>query len=94
MTAQQRSLVGLGEGVNKAGVVRGWWANEVEGIRDGAVSKRMEAVYSMAMEGDGLWSLSGTQVSPPIPMKTITHSSLVRSTCTRYDILQGILRIL
>ena len=63
MTAQQRSIVGLGEGVNKAGVVRGWWANEVEGIKDGAVAKRMEAVYSMAMEGDGLWALSGTQVS-------------------------------
>ena len=63
MTAQQRSIVGLGEGVNKAGVVRGWWTNEVEGIKDGAVAKRMEAVYSMVMEGDGLWALSGTQVS-------------------------------
>lgn len=29
MTAQQRGVVGLGEGVNKAGVGRGWWAVEV-----------------------------------------------------------------
>ena len=63
MTAQQKTIVGLGEGVNKAGVARGWWSNEVEGIKDGAVSKRLEAVYSMAVEGDGLWALTGTQVS-------------------------------
>lgn len=29
MTAQQRGVVGLGEGVNKAGVGRGWWSVEV-----------------------------------------------------------------
>jgi hypothetical protein len=62
MTAQQRTSVGLGEGVNKAGVGRGWWPNEVEGMNGGTVSQRREAVYSMAVEGDALWSLSGTQV--------------------------------
>lgn len=29
MTAQQRSMVGLGEGATKAGVGRGWWSNDV-----------------------------------------------------------------
>jgi transcriptional activator SPT8 len=62
MTAQQRSIVGLGEGVSKAGVGRGWWSNEVEGSRDGTVGKRLEPVYSLACEGDGLWALTGTQV--------------------------------
>lgn len=33
MTAQQRAVVGLGEGVNKAGVGRGWWAVEVPEAR-------------------------------------------------------------
>ena len=58
MTAQQRSAVGLGEGVAKAGVARGWWPVEV----DGATGWRMEPVYSLACEGDGLWALAGTQV--------------------------------
>ena len=62
MTAQQRTVVGLGEGVSKAGVGRGWWTNEVEGLRDGMLGKRMEPVYSMAVEGDGLFALTGTQV--------------------------------
>ncbi|WWD02379.1 hypothetical protein V865_000418 [Kwoniella europaea PYCC6329] len=63
MTAQQRSVVGLGETINKAGVGRGWWANEVEGINNGSVGKRAEPVYSMACEGDGLFTLTGTQAS-------------------------------
>ncbi|WVQ83902.1 hypothetical protein IAT38_006046 [Cryptococcus sp. DSM 104549] len=73
MTAQQRSVVGLGEGVNKAGVPRGWWANEVEGITGGQLAKRAEPVYSMACEGDALWTLAGTQ-SGPINLFTLRHS--------------------
>lgn len=64
MTAQQRTIVGLGDGVSKAGVGRGWWTNEVEGLKEGGVSKRLEPVYSLACEGDGLWALAGTRVSP------------------------------
>ncbi|WVR07353.1 hypothetical protein IAU60_004394 [Kwoniella sp. DSM 27419] len=73
MTAQQRSVVGLGETVNKAGVGRGWWANEVDGIVGGSVAKRSEPVYSMACESDGLWALAGTQ-SGPINLHTLRHS--------------------
>ncbi|ORY35329.1 WD40-repeat-containing domain protein [Naematelia encephala] len=69
MTAHQKTFVGLGEGINKAGVGKGWWANEVEGIN----GMRMEPVYSMACEGDGLWAATGTQ-SGPINLYTIRHS--------------------
>ena len=60
MTAQQRSAVGFGEGVSKAGVARGWWENDVTGS-DG--EGRAEPVYSMSVESDGLWALTGTRVS-------------------------------
>ncbi|WRT68201.1 uncharacterized protein IL334_005176 [Kwoniella shivajii] len=73
MTAQQRSVVGLGETVNKAGVGRGWWANEVDGITGGSVGKRAEPVYSMACESDGLFALTGTQ-SGPINLFTLRHA--------------------
>lgn len=63
MTSQQKAVVGLGEGVSKAGVGRGWWSVEVDGIRDGNVGKRVEPVYSLVCEGDGLWTMAGTQVS-------------------------------
>jgi transcriptional activator SPT8 len=89
MTAQQRTLVGLGD-VTKAGVARGWWSNEVDGIADGAVSKRMEAVYSMAVEGDGLWALTGTQVSSIKPPDPSAEASPGRSTCIRSAIRQAI----
>ena len=89
MTAQQRTIVGLGEGVSKAGVPRGWWANEVDAVREGTSGKRLEPVYSVAMEGDGLWALTGSQVnvllfvpstqadggqSGPINLHTVRHS--------------------
>jgi transcriptional activator SPT8 len=61
MTAQQKSTVGLGEGVNKAGISRGWWSVDVDGLSGG--ERKKEAVYSMACEGDGLWAVAGTQVS-------------------------------
>lgn len=67
MTAQQKTMVGLGEGVSKTGVARGWWANEVDYVKEGQATKRLEGVYSMAVEGDGLWALTGTQVRLQTP---------------------------
>lgn len=64
MTAQQRSVVGLGEGVNKAGVSRGWWNNEVEQGEGEDAWRSLEPVYSLACESDGLWAAAGTRVSP------------------------------
>lgn len=66
MTAQQRSIVGMGESIGKAGVGRGWWVSDVPGTQNeggGIVERGVEPVYSLAVEGDGLWALTGTQVS-------------------------------
>lgn len=71
MTAQQRGVVGLGEGVHKAGVGRGWWSCEVEDSATPPV-KRVEPVYSLACEGDALWALAGTQ-SGPINLYSLRH---------------------
>ncbi|KAL7423529.1 Transcription factor spt8 [Cryptotrichosporon argae] len=73
MTSQQRAVVGLGEGVHKAGVARGWWANDVEHADAGAVVTKAEPVYSLACEADALWALTGTQ-SGPINMYTLRHA--------------------
>jgi len=63
LTVAQKAVVGQGEGISKGGVGRGWWTNEVDGIVGGNVGKKLEPVYSMLCEGDGLWALCGTQVS-------------------------------
>ena len=80
MTAHQRAVGGLGEGVTKGGVCRGWWENEgplppsagstsatgLNGV-DNDNSERQRArepVYSLALQRDALWGLSGTAVRP------------------------------
>ncbi|KAJ9094013.1 hypothetical protein QFC20_006993 [Naganishia adeliensis] len=93
LSALQRGVANLGEGVNKAGVGRGYWRNEVEGEegRRGLEGmrgrrsrgqaepterkrvKRAEPVYSLAVQSDGLWSLSGTE-SGPINLTTLRHA--------------------
>lgn len=80
MTAQQRAVVGLGEGVSKAGVGRGWWQVDVPAPTEnghangtaGPPERRQEPAYSLACEGDGLWSLAGTQ-SGPINLYSLRH---------------------
>jgi transcriptional activator SPT8 len=87
MTAQQRSVVGLGESINKAGVFRGWWNNEVESGSGEDAWKGLEPVYSLACQSDALWAASGTRVrfltarelgaddqSGPINLYTLRHS--------------------
>ncbi|KAI9637216.1 WD40-repeat-containing domain protein [Dioszegia hungarica] len=76
MTAQQRAVAGVG---------RGWWVSDVAPGMDGMGTgtgvgeaaqggeRRAEPVYSLAVEGDGLWALTGTQ-SGPINMYTLRHS--------------------
>lgn len=71
MTAQQRAVVGLGEGVHKAGVGRGWWSCEVEDSSAPTV-KRVEPIFSLACEGDALWALAGSQ-SGPINLYSLRH---------------------
>jgi transcriptional activator SPT8 len=68
MTAQQRSVVGLGETINKAGVFRGWWNNDVEQGTGEDVWTGREPVYSLACESDALWVGAGTRVSKHVPV--------------------------
>jgi transcriptional activator SPT8 len=92
LSTQQRAMATLGEGVNKGGVVRGYWKNEVDveevvgdapeqstpagpalpwmqaaqatQIQKEVVKvKKMQPVYSMAIQSDALWVVSGTEVS-------------------------------
>ncbi|KAL1407334.1 Transcription factor spt8 [Vanrija albida] len=73
MTAQQRAVVGLGEGVHKAGVGRGWWSCEVP-VSDGAngSTNKTEPVFSLACQPDGIWALAGSQ-SGPINLYSLRH---------------------
>lgn len=78
LTAHQRGIGGLGEGVTKGGVCRGWWANDVpipppppssvapraeDDADDPPPTSAREPVYSLAMQRDALWGVSGTSVS-------------------------------
>jgi hypothetical protein len=81
MTAQQRSVVGLGESINKAGVFRGWWNNEVESGSGEDAWKGLEPVYSLACQSDALWAASGTRVSCSLLGKRKLMISLDLSTC-------------
>jgi transcriptional activator SPT8 len=81
MTAQQRSVVGLGESINKAGVFRGWWNNEVESGSGEDAWKGLEPVYSLACQSDALWAASGTRVSGSLLGKWELTISLDLSTC-------------
>ncbi|GHJ89303.1 hypothetical protein NliqN6_5705 [Naganishia liquefaciens] len=111
LSALQRGVANLGEGVNKAGVAKGYWRNDVEvdeaiggdakngsikgkkpqnGTDDGPFSflesaqvdappverkrvKRLEPVYSLTVQADGLWTLAGTE-SGPINLSTLRHA--------------------
>ena len=86
MSAQQKAAVGLGDGVNKAGVSRGWWANEVAADPSaGGPSKRAEPVYSIACEGDGLWALTGTKVIT----SSLTSMASILMTVRTYQLVHS-----
>lgn len=93
LSTQQRAMATLGEGVNKGGVVKGYYKNEVEieevvgeeeeeppqdngpalpwlqtasqpakPAKEIVKTRKMQPVHSLAVQGDGLWALSGTEV--------------------------------
>lgn len=100
LSTQQRSMATLGEGVNKGGVVKGYYRNEAEmeqvvgdseedaqaggpalpwmqnapsqSTRETIKVKKMQPVYSMAVQSDGLWAASGTE-SGVINLATLRH---------------------
>lgn len=65
LTAPQRQHCGVIEGIMKAGQVRCWWENAIPMANaDGSAGEApMYPVYSLAMQSDALWSLSGSDVS-------------------------------
>lgn len=65
LTAPQRAHCGVVEGTMKAGQLRCWWANPASpGGMDTVVEDNTRApVTSLAMHGDALWALAGTDVS-------------------------------
>jgi len=93
LSTQQRAMATLGEGVNKGGVIRGYYKNEVEieevvedeeeqpensgpalpwmqaaaeasrAKKEVTKIRKMQPVHSLAVQGDALWAVSGTEVS-------------------------------
>lgn len=65
LTAPQRHHCGIGEGTAKAGVLKMWWENYAPADKtmgEDADERTLSPVHCMAMQGDALWSLSGTAV--------------------------------
>jgi transcriptional activator SPT8 len=61
LTAPQRHHAGVVEGSLKAGQVRSWWENPETPVPSADAGR--SPVHSLALHGDALWGLSGTNVS-------------------------------
>ncbi|KAI0306465.1 WD40 repeat-like protein [Multifurca ochricompacta] len=70
LTAPQRHHAGVVEGTLKSGQVRSWWENP-ETPMPGANVER-SPVHSLALHGDALWGLSGTNAGQ-INLFTVRH---------------------
>ncbi|KAH9981188.1 WD40-repeat-containing domain protein [Lactifluus volemus] len=70
LTAPQRHHAGVVEGTLKAGQVRSWWENP-DGPTPSAEAGR-SPVHSLALHGDALWGLSGTNTGQ-INLFTVRH---------------------
>lgn len=58
LTAPQRHHAGVVEGTLKAGQVRSWWENQEAPVS--TPNPERLPVHSLALHGDALWCLSGT----------------------------------
>lgn len=65
LTAPQRHHCGVVEGTMKAGQHRTWWENLADPTRPitPGTDPELSPVYSLLMQSDALWGLSGTAVS-------------------------------
>lgn len=83
LTAQQRSYSGLADVNLKAGVLRSWWENGKPVTNGGALTPGTPAsrssVYSMTMQADALWGLSGTKVSRFVNLRSPVFFFLISS---------------
>jgi transcriptional activator SPT8 len=62
LTAPQRHHAGVVEGSLKAGQVRSWWENPETPMPSADAGRSLAPVHSLALHGDALWGLSGTNV--------------------------------
>jgi transcriptional activator SPT8 len=70
LTAPQRHHAGVVEGILKAGQIRSWWENPAGPV----YGEELSPVFSLALHGDALWSLAGTNVCGFIPMTLLNES--------------------
>ncbi|KAH9063329.1 WD40 repeat-like protein [Lactarius vividus] len=70
LTAPQRHHAGVVEGSLKAGQVRSWWENP--GAPMSTPNAERSPVHSLALHGDALWCLSGTNAGQ-INLFTVRH---------------------
>ncbi|KDQ11704.1 hypothetical protein BOTBODRAFT_135510 [Botryobasidium botryosum FD-172 SS1] len=73
LTAPQRHHCGLGDGVMKGGVLNCWWEN-VDVIPEGTEPeiRPVSPVYSMVLQADALWGISGTKTGH-LNLFTVRH---------------------
>ena len=64
LTAPQRHHCGVIEGILKGVPIRSWWENPVDpsGMNGVGDDQSLGAVYSLLMQSDALWALSGSEV--------------------------------
>ncbi|TFY83718.1 hypothetical protein EWM64_g303 [Hericium alpestre] len=70
LTAPQRHHAGVVEGILKAGQIRSWWENP--GARSNVGDLELAPVHSLAIHGDALWGLAGSNAGN-INLYTIRH---------------------
>ncbi|KAI0748149.1 WD40 repeat-like protein [Daedaleopsis nitida] len=75
LTAPQRQHCGVIEGIMKAGQIRCWWENAIPTMNpDGTIADSpLYPVYSLAMQSDALWSISGSDQGH-VGLYTVRHS--------------------
>ncbi|KAL1944457.1 hypothetical protein VTO73DRAFT_2887 [Trametes versicolor] len=77
LTAPQRQHCGVIEGIMKAGQIRCWWENALPAINpDNTLAggdTSLYPVYSLAMQSDALWALSGSDQGH-VSLFTVRHS--------------------
>ncbi|KAA1471108.1 WD40 repeat-like protein [Dentipellis sp. KUC8613] len=70
LTAPQRHHAGVVEGILKAGQIRSWWENP--GNRNNIGDPELAPVHSLAIHGDALWGLAGSNTGN-INLYTLRH---------------------
>ncbi|MCJ1474048.1 Transcription factor spt8 [Lambiella insularis] len=70
------------DSVTKAGVLTSYWENEEPQTKPGDDGQTLSSVYSLAVQNQGLWLLSGLE-SGGINLQSVRHDEGKRITCLR-----------